>query len=72
MVVPFPGGEGGVMSRCAVCGQPVSEGANAFWDNTRMKNLFRHDKCEQKNYKKKSDMEAMSDQERRDWVKIKS
>jgi len=72
MVVSFSRSEGVMMSRCAVCGQPVSEGANAFWDNTRMKNLFRHDKCEQKNYKKKSDMEAMSEQARQDWVKKKS
>jgi hypothetical protein len=72
MVVSFSRGEGVIMSRCAVCGQEVSEGANAFWDNTRMKQLFRHDNCEQNNYKKKADMEVMSEKERKDWVKKKS
>lgn len=56
------------MSRCAVCFKNLPEGTNPFWDETRGKTLFRHDKCKQENYKTKSDMEAMSETDRKELV----
>ena len=57
------------MSRCAVCFQKLPEGTNPFWDETRGKTLFRHDKCAKDDYKTKSDMESMSETVRMGLVK---